>query len=316
MSHQILKVNVSFQSISQPQLCEQMLELMTRDDRDGLLIVTPTQRISVSSKLLQLFSPLYRDMLRDIPSSDKNPVTMFLPDYEAVHVRHLLDLLTRGRIKDKELPLGYSGDILSLAKCFGIDLREKDLIVSIEDNASEKPPAPPRIKVKNIQDLVSSPVLSESLDKEKSKKSKSKYFKELINIDDREDVEDDKGNKCAFCLEKIRRKSLKNHLKNQCEKRPLSYRSTNNNPTDTVSKRYENGKVINFDTTDKVVGDDYRDWKKCPFCLKIFSHNSFKIHEKVCRDRKSMHLLFKCRTCGMGWSSKWGLASHKSAKNH
>ena len=84
---------------------------------------------------------------------------------------------------------------------------------------------------------------------------------------------------CAFCLQKIRRKSLKNHLKNQCEKRPLSYRSTNNNPTDTVSKRYENGKVINFDTTDKVVGDDYRDWKKCPFCLKIFSHNSFKIHE-------------------------------------
>ena len=66
MSHQILKVNVSLQSISQPQLCGQMLELMTRDDRDGLLIVTSTQRISVSSKLLQIFSPLYRDMLQDI----------------------------------------------------------------------------------------------------------------------------------------------------------------------------------------------------------------------------------------------------------
>jgi len=313
MSHQILKVNVSLQSISQPQLCEQMLELMTRDDRGGLLIVTSTQRISVSSKLLQIFSPLYRDMLRDIPSSDNNSVTMFLPDFEAMHIRHLLGLLTSGRIKDKELPLGLSGDILNLARCFGIDLREADLIVSVED-MREKPP--PMIKVKNIHDLVSSPVLSESLDKEKSKKSKSKYFKEVINIDDGEDVEDDKGNKCAFCLQKIRRKSLKNHLKNQCEKRPLSYRSTTNYPTDTVSKRYDNGKVINFDTTDKVVGDDYRDWKKCLFCLKNFSQNSLKIHEKECRDRKSMHLLFKCRTCGMGLSSKWGLASHKSAKNH
>ena len=310
MSHQILKVNVSLQSISQPQLCEQMLELMTRDDRDSILIVTSTQRISVSSKLLQIFSPLYRDMLRDIPSSDKNPVTMFLPDCEAVHVRHLLDLLTSGRIKDKQLPLGSSGNILNLAKCFGIDLRESDLIVSIEDIMSEKPPALPRIKVKNIHDLVSSPVLSESLDKEKSKKSKSKYFKEVINIDDSEDVEDDKGNKCAFCLKKIRRKSLKNHLRNQCEKRPLSYRSTNNNPTDTAD---ENGKVINI-TTDKVVGDDNRDWRKCLFCLKNFSHK--QIHNKECQVRKSMHLLYKCRTCGMGWSSKWGLASHKSAKNH
>merc|ERR1719452_317369 len=113
---------------------------MTRDERDGLQIVTSTQRISVSSKLLRLFSPLYRDILRDIPISDNNSVTMFLPDYEAVHVHHLLDLLTSGRIKDKELPLGSSGDILNLSKCFGIDLREADLIVSIEDNMSEKQP--------------------------------------------------------------------------------------------------------------------------------------------------------------------------------
>ena len=42
MSHQILKVNVSLQSINQPQLCEQMLELMTRDDGGSLLIVTST----------------------------------------------------------------------------------------------------------------------------------------------------------------------------------------------------------------------------------------------------------------------------------
>ena len=78
MSHRILNVNVSLKSINQPQLCELMLESMTRDDRESLLIVTSTQRISVSSKLLQIFSPLYRDILWDIPSRDTDPVTVTL----------------------------------------------------------------------------------------------------------------------------------------------------------------------------------------------------------------------------------------------
>ena len=201
MSHQILKVNVSLQSISQPQLCEQMLELMTRDDRDGLLIMTSTQRISVSSKLLQIFSPLYRDMLRDISSRD-GPVTMFLPDYEAVHVHHLLDLLTSGRIKDKELPLGSAGDILNLAKCFKIDLRESDLMIS-QENILEKPPPRvnvsstdiceklPRIKVKNIRDMIPPPLPSESLNKEKAKDSNCQDMRDLIQVADQRDVQDE-----------------------------------------------------------------------------------------------------------------------------
>jgi len=200
MSRQILKVNVSLQSLSQPQLCGQMLELMTREDRDGLLIVTSTQRISVSSKLLQIFSPLYRDMLRDIPSSD-DPVTMFLPDYKAVHVHHLLDLLTSGRIKDKESPLGSVEDILNLAKCFKIDLREPDLMISLE-NILEKPPPRvnisstdiceklPRIKVKNIRDMIP-PLPSESLNMEKAKESNHQDIHDLIQVADERDVQDE-----------------------------------------------------------------------------------------------------------------------------
>ena len=46
MSHSI--VNVSLQSMNQSNLCEQVLETMTRDDMDSLLIVTSTYRVSVS----------------------------------------------------------------------------------------------------------------------------------------------------------------------------------------------------------------------------------------------------------------------------
>ena len=76
MSHRILNL----QSINQLQLCEEMLEAMARDDRDSLQIVTSTQNISISSKLLQIFSPLYRDILRGIPIKikDSDPVTMIL----------------------------------------------------------------------------------------------------------------------------------------------------------------------------------------------------------------------------------------------
>ena len=127
MSHRNLNVNVSLQSINQPQLCEEMLEAMTRDDRDSLQIVTSTQNISVSSKMLQIFSLLYRDILRDIPIKDSEPVTMILPDTEAVHVQHLLDLLISGAVHGNHLSWGSAGDILTLAECFRINLRKIDL---------------------------------------------------------------------------------------------------------------------------------------------------------------------------------------------
>ena len=115
MSHS--SVNVSLQSLSHSNFCEQMLEAMTRDDMDSLLIVTSSHRISVSGKLLQIFSPLYRDILRDIPSNDNNQVTMIIPDTEAVHVKHLLDLVTSGRIKEADISCD---DLRSLGSAFAI----------------------------------------------------------------------------------------------------------------------------------------------------------------------------------------------------
>ena len=158
MSHRILNVNVSLQSINQPQLCEQMLDAMTRDDRDSLLVVTSTQRVSISSKLLQIFSPLYRGILQDIPIRDGDPVTVIIPDTDAVHIQHLMDLLTSGRSKkmNKIVSRGSLRDIVNLAKCFEIELRECDLRTALLMDLGKKPP--PRTKVKNLKDMTSSPV--------------------------------------------------------------------------------------------------------------------------------------------------------------
>ena len=184
---------------------------------------------------------------------------MFLPDYEAVHVHHLLDLLTSGRIKDKELPLGSAEDISNLAKCFKIHLREPDLMVSLEDMCEK-----PRIKVKDIRDI-SSLVPCESLNKEKANESKSQDSQKVISIDDEEDTDNEVA-RCAFCFKTIRggNKSFTNHV-DQCQSRP---------------------KFI----FQSLLQDDNRD--KCKFCLKKIGggKKSLENHEEnQCRKRPTIN---------------------------
>ena len=182
MSHRILNL----QSINQLQLCEEMLEAMARDDRDSLQIVTSTQNISISSKLLQIFSPLYRDIFRDIPIKDSDPVTMILPDTEAVHVQHLLDLLTSGKVHDNHWYSESILPILTLAECFKIEMRETDLTHPVHLQDMDKNPTP-KIKVKNFEEMTSPiPIPCESLNNEKGKNPSNPNFDEVISIDDAE----------------------------------------------------------------------------------------------------------------------------------
>ena len=211
MSHRILNVNVSLQSINQPQFCQQMLETMTRDDSDSLLIVTSTQRISVSSKLLQFFSPLYRDILRDIPSKDYELATLIIPDSEAVHVKHLISLLTTGQIDQKETgqnvfdSLGSSGDIVSLADSFNIHLRDTDLSGPAKGKGNKSA----RLRVRKLKEI-SSPIPTQS-------ESLNGHIINIANDDDFHDenvIEKDSNNqqsKCSICQKVIGKSILKDH---------------------------------------------------------------------------------------------------------
>ena len=91
---------------------------------------------------------------------------------------------------------------MNLAKCFKIDLRESDLMIS-QENILEKPPPRvnvsstdiceklPRIKVKNIRDMIPPPLPSESLNKEKAKDSNCQDMRDLIQVADQRDVQDE-----------------------------------------------------------------------------------------------------------------------------
>ena len=218
-------VNVSLQSTNQPQRCEQMLEAMTRDDGESLLIVTSTQRLSVSSKLLQIFSPLYRDILRDIPGigSNSDPVTLILPDTEAGHVKQLFDVLKRGKVwlYHASCSWGSAWDISTLAERFKIVVRDTDLKVPLPMPPKDIAGQNPRIRVRNIQEMLY-PVPSETLNEIKTGKHN---FPNIINIDDEIEIEERittklednlKGYECSFSQSNIQINDSGSHEEEHC----------------------------------------------------------------------------------------------------
>ena len=329
MSHRILNVNVSLQSINQPQLCEQMLDAMTQDDRDSLQIVTSTQKISISSKLLQIFSPLYRDILRDIPIKDSEPVTMMLPDTEGIHVQHLLDLLTSGKVHDNHLASGSAWDILTLAECFKIEIRGMDLTPNFQDKDKI---SPPKIRVKNIRELSSpDPIPCESINinNEKANNPASHNFENLININDEEDLR-------RICLESIGgdRTSLKNLEKQHREEEfnvPIAINIDKEEVANVKSlyvkcsfcrKEIHKDKIKDHEEEDCHVRkgrsiffsrfyplihvDDKKKLKNCSLCQKEIAKSDLKNHEKICRVRRKGICQFECYTCGKNFSTEQG----------
>ena len=132
-----------------------MLETLTltRDDADSLLLVTASERISLSSKLLLILSPLYRDIIRDVGSDIRaQQVTIIIPDTEAVTVQSLLALLTTGQVaNDKGAGDQVScNDIVNLASSLNIQLREEDLSRPATVN---RPLG--KLRVRNMEEILS-----------------------------------------------------------------------------------------------------------------------------------------------------------------
>ena len=144
-------MNCHLQSIHQPQLYEHMLETMTQDDTGSLLLVTSSEKISLSSKLLQTISPLYRDIIRDVGSDIRaQQVTIIIPDTKAVTVQNLLALVTTGQIASDKGDQLSCCDIVNLASSLNIPLKEKDLSRSA---TVDKPQG--KLRVRNMEEILS-----------------------------------------------------------------------------------------------------------------------------------------------------------------
>ena len=121
-----LKLSTSYQHHT--QMCIQMTERMSEEDAGTLVVITSDQKISMSTKVMQMFSPMFRDLVADTSSvggSDKKePTTVILPDYNSKMVLHLMNFLMYGElvVVGKDEKKEAKTKVSNLAKTLGIRL--------------------------------------------------------------------------------------------------------------------------------------------------------------------------------------------------
>lgn len=91
----------------QPELLEMILRKMSEEETGRLIILTSDGRENVSSKVLQLHSPLVRDLMANMVTGGPAQVVS-IPDVSSDTVGNLYKLLMRGElmgIKDENIIL-------------------------------------------------------------------------------------------------------------------------------------------------------------------------------------------------------------------
>ena len=115
---------VTFQSRYKLGQCLEFLEdLFTEDAESGhmMTIVTGTGSVSVSQRVMELLSPLLRDVIASLPViAAMTPVTIIVPDSDSDTVNKMMELLLRGQtnVETNKCPEA----ILSLTRCLHLNV--------------------------------------------------------------------------------------------------------------------------------------------------------------------------------------------------
>ena len=139
---------VAFQSNNRFGDCAKiLLDLLYSDYEDGntnrMTIVTGTGSVSVSQRLMEMMSPLVRDIVTSLPlRAILEPVTIIFPDSDTTSLNKMMDLLLTGRTTTdtKESREG----ILNLAECLKMVFNNLE---RVKAGAGE-------IRVRNIQEIL------------------------------------------------------------------------------------------------------------------------------------------------------------------
>ena len=119
-------MSVLLSNQDQVDFCKTILGRIVKEDEGSLLIMTQTGFSISSRKLLQIFSPVLKDILGDGSSLGPEPVTLILPETKIATVTQLLHILNFGEFKKDGSENNFieKNNVVSLAMSLGIDLRE------------------------------------------------------------------------------------------------------------------------------------------------------------------------------------------------
>ena len=140
-------MDLVFATQHQAGRCSAWLERLASDEA-RVQVVTSSGTVTVSSKLLQLFSPLARETIASItPGAAQNGVddVIMIPDAKATDVQALLSFLSRGQIDVR----GFSNqaaileNIISLAKCLLVNINGENFRCLLASNLIKMSHSPP-----------------------------------------------------------------------------------------------------------------------------------------------------------------------------
>ena len=140
-------MDLVFATQHQAGRCAAWLDGLASDEA-RVQVVTSSGTVTVSSKLLQLFSPLARETIASIGAAqDGVDDVIMIPDAKATDVQALLSFLSKGQIDVR----GFSNqsailqNIISLAKCLLVNIHGENfrcLLASNQTTTSHPPPSP------------------------------------------------------------------------------------------------------------------------------------------------------------------------------
>ena len=167
-------MNVTLEAVSQAGRCAAWLEALAGDEA-RVRVVTSSGAVTLSSKLLQLFSPLVRETIASVPTQE--PVVIIIPDTEANAVNALMKFLLKGEIDASDLGLGewvkeinddemqaihksqygvLKTEVKSVAKCLGMSNMEH---FGIDCNLGDVKGKKATLKVRKIVELLKPEVI-------------------------------------------------------------------------------------------------------------------------------------------------------------
>ena len=152
-------MNVALESRHQADQCSEWLERLASDEA-RVQVVTSSGTVTVSSKLLQLFSPLARETIVSIGAVKENIVLM-IPDAETRTVHHLMNFLTKGQIDAGGFASLSSADerseycdvlhknIVGLARCLQVDMKNLNMSYCLLSNRTTIHPVNANVNANN-----------------------------------------------------------------------------------------------------------------------------------------------------------------------
>ena len=107
--------------------CAQFLDDLIKDYPGlDMRIVTGTGIVSVSSRVMQLLSPLVRDVMASLPlAAVQEPVTVIMPDTDTASVNKMMELLMTGQTYFDTKSKECQDRIVSLAKSLQIPVNNR-----------------------------------------------------------------------------------------------------------------------------------------------------------------------------------------------